>query len=255
MFTKQNIGDYKMLNRESLLSGTRPEVGNRILMTAGEHFDGYQIIDYKGMVWGISVRTKDIGTDFIMGCKQLFGGELTSFTELADEGRQKAIDRMLDMARRLGVNALINFRFHNENVTGLTEVTAYATGVVIKPIIDYVPTGAIGNILAEIADNDSSTDKSQSLPKKQGMPQVGQQFPQQQTVIQKPKYPLATLKFIDNNVFAKCPECKMIYKTAMNKNNQLEVKGYEDADKYTEGQQIKCENCQTIFTVPNIDKE
>lgn len=240
-----------MLNRESLLSGTRPEVGRRILMTAGEHFDGYQIVDYKGMVWGISIRAKDVGTDVLMGCKQFFGGELTSFTELADEGRQKAIDRMLDMAERLGVNALINFRFNNENIAGLTEVTAYATGVVIKPIIDYVPTGAIGNILAEIADNGGSTAKPISQQKTQDQPQAQQQ----QTVTSKPKYPLATLKFVDNNVFAKCPVCKMIYKTAMNANEQLEVKGYEDVDKNTEGQQIKCENCHTIFTVPSVDKE
>ena len=100
-----------MLNRKDLLSGTRPEVASRILMTVENHFQGYEIVDYKGMVWGISMRSKDMGQDFLMGCKQFTGGELSSYTELADEGRQRAIDRMLSMARRLKANAIINFKF------------------------------------------------------------------------------------------------------------------------------------------------
>lgn len=141
-----------MINRKNLGTGTRPEVGNKILVTSSDHFDGYQIVQYNGMVWGISIRAKDVGTDFVMGCKQTIGGELTSFTELADEGRQRAVDRMLTMARRLRANAIINFRFHNDNNMGLTEVTAHGTAVVIEPIQDYVPTGAIGNILADLVD-------------------------------------------------------------------------------------------------------
>ena len=67
-----------MINREDLLSGTRPEVGSRILMTVENNFQGYEIVDYKGMVWGISMRSKDMGQDFLMGCKQFTGGELSS---------------------------------------------------------------------------------------------------------------------------------------------------------------------------------
>ena len=59
-----------MVNRAELLAGTRPEVGSRILVTEKESFEGYQVMDYKGMVWGISMRSKDVVQDFFMGFKQ-----------------------------------------------------------------------------------------------------------------------------------------------------------------------------------------
>ncbi|MGY8688023.1 MAG: YbjQ family protein, partial [Verrucomicrobiales bacterium] len=88
------------MNREELLAGTRPDIRNKVIMTGVEGFDGYEIMEYKGMVWGISVRAKDMGQDCAMGCKQVTGGELTSYSELGDESRQRAIDTMLRMARR-----------------------------------------------------------------------------------------------------------------------------------------------------------
>ena len=53
-------------------------------MTGAEGFDGYEIMEYRGMVWGISVRAKDMGQDCAMGCKQMTGGELTSYSQLGD---------------------------------------------------------------------------------------------------------------------------------------------------------------------------
>ena len=55
-----------MVNRAELLAGTRPEVGRHILVTEKESFEGYQVMDYKGMVWGISMRSKDVVQDFFM---------------------------------------------------------------------------------------------------------------------------------------------------------------------------------------------
>ena len=77
--------------REDLLQGTRPSItGGRVLMTGSDGFDGYEIVAYKGMVWGISVRAKDMGQDCAMGCKQMTGGELSSYTQLGDESRRAA---------------------------------------------------------------------------------------------------------------------------------------------------------------------
>ncbi|MAE63775.1 MAG: hypothetical protein CMJ18_05840 [Phycisphaeraceae bacterium] len=144
-----------MLDRDALLSGTRPEIDQgRILMTGSDGFDGYEIVEYKGMVWGISVRAKDMGQDCAMGCKQMTGGELDSYTALGDESRQRAIDRMLEMAARQGCNGVINvdFELQMTGAGGGSNVVVHGTAVVIKPIQNYVPTGAMGNIVAEIAD-------------------------------------------------------------------------------------------------------
>ena len=143
-----------MENRSDLLAGTRPEIsGGKVIMSGAEGFDGYEIMEYKGMVWGISARAKDMGQDIAMGCKQISGGELTSYTALGDESRQRAVDRMLQMAARQQANAIINVEFEMAGAQqGATQTVVHGTAVVIEPIANYVPVGAAGNILMEIKD-------------------------------------------------------------------------------------------------------
>lgn len=139
--------------REDLLGGTRPDVGGgRILVSGGDGFDGYEIMAYHGICWGISVRAKDVGQDCLMACKNLTGGELQSYAELGDEARQRALDRMFQSARRQGANGIIHFRFEISPMTGGGAATvAHGTSVSIRPIPNYVPTGAAGTLLHEIA--------------------------------------------------------------------------------------------------------
>ncbi len=155
-----NTGAFENANpgsteRPELLSGTRPEVfPGKVLVTAGEAFDGYEILSYQGICWGISVRAKDVGQDCLMGCKNLTGGEMDSYTQLGDEARQRALQNMFQSAKRQHANAVINFRFEYTAIAGgSNSVVAFGTGVVIKPIPDYVPLGASGALLREIADN------------------------------------------------------------------------------------------------------
>lgn len=143
------------MNREELCAGTRPSIPNGVvIMTGSDGFDGYEIMAYRGMVWGISVRAKDMGQDCAMGCKHLTGGELSSYTALGDESRQKAINRMLTMAKQKGANGIINVDFELTGANqGAAEVVVHGTAVIIQPIINYVPTGAVGNILADMEEN------------------------------------------------------------------------------------------------------
>ncbi len=144
------------MRREDLLAGTRPNISGgsgKIIMTGAEGFDGYEIMEYKGMVWGISVRAKDMGQDCAMGCKQITGGELESYSQLGDESRQRAIDNMLRMTARQKANGIINVEFELTGAAqGASEVVVHGTAVVIKPIVNYVPTGAVGNILADMQE-------------------------------------------------------------------------------------------------------
>jgi uncharacterized protein YbjQ (UPF0145 family) len=142
------------MRREDLLAGTRPDVTDgKIIMTGSDGFDGYEIMEYKGMVWGISIRGKDVGQDCAMGCKNLTGGELDSYTALGDESRQRAIDLMLSMAGRQKANGIINVDFELTGASqGSSQVVVHGTAVSIKPIPNYVPVGAVGNILADMQD-------------------------------------------------------------------------------------------------------
>lgn len=142
------------MRREDLLTGTRPDIsGGKIIMTGSDGFDGYEIMEYKGMVWGISVRAKDMGQDCAMGCKGMTGGELDSYSALGDESRQRAIDLMLDMAGRQDANGIINVGFELTGASqGSSQVVVHGTAVQIKAIPNYVPTGAVGNLLADIQE-------------------------------------------------------------------------------------------------------
>ena len=141
------------LRRDELCAGTRPEItGGRILLTGAAGFDGYEITEYKGMVWGISVRAKDMGQDCAMACKNVTGGELQSYSALGDESRQRAIDKLTEMADRQGANGVINITFELSGAgQGNSQVVANGTAVIIQPVQGYVPTGAMGNIAFEIA--------------------------------------------------------------------------------------------------------
>lgn len=140
--------------RKDLLAGTRPEIsGGKIIMSGADGFDGYEIMEYKGMVWGISARAKDMGQDLAMGCKQITGGELQSYTALGDESRQRALDRMLKMAARQGANAIINVEFELGGANqGASQAVVHGTAVIISPVENYIPVGAAGNILMEIKE-------------------------------------------------------------------------------------------------------
>lgn len=224
-----------MINREDLLAGTRPEVGSRILVTEKDFFEGYQVMEYRGMVWGISMRSKDAFQDMFMGFKQFVGGELTSYTELSDESRQKALDRLLSSARRIGANAIINFRFEINNTAymGNAEVVAYGNAVVIKPIKNYVPTGGLGNILAEFVDSYMG-GKSGSVAS-------------QKSIVEAAK---ASLVEANGYSFVVCPKCGTKYKVDFDENGNSKIHGLEDVDKNEPGTQIYCLKCGTKFTVP-----
>lgn len=253
-----------MINREDLLSGTRPEIQGRVLITVMEHFDGYQVMDYKGMVWGISMRVKDIGQDYLMGCKQVTGGELTSFTELSDETRQRAVDRMVAMAKRIGANAIINFKFEQKfgATTDGSEVTAFGNAVIIKPIKNYVPTGGLGNLLAEFVDifaEKSTGSAGQKIVESHlhandtnNISASAVSPAPVEHKIDDPTQPqvLGKLAKEDSQLFVLCPSCGMKYAAEVTSNMVIKVRNFEDEDPDERGQQIFCIKCGQKFTVP-----
>ena len=83
-----------------------------------------------GLVKGSTVQSKHIGKDIGAGFKSIIGGELRSYTEMMEEARQTATERMTAEANALGVDAIVNVRFTTSAITqGAAEVIAYGTAV------------------------------------------------------------------------------------------------------------------------------
>ena len=104
-----------------------------MLLSNTESVPGKTIKEFYGVVTGSTVRTKHIGRDLMAGLKNLIGGELKGYTELLQEARTQALERMIQEARSTGANAVVNVRFSTSSVAqGAAELFAYGTAVRVE---------------------------------------------------------------------------------------------------------------------------
>lgn len=107
--------------------------GDEMILTNIELIPGWEIVEHYGLVWGNTIRAKHIGKDILASIKNFFGGELTAYTQLLQESRAEAVERMKAQARELGANAIVNIRFSTSSVAqGAAELCAYGTAVRIE---------------------------------------------------------------------------------------------------------------------------
>jgi len=105
---------------------------NQCLLTNLESVPGRQTVEHYGLVSGSTVRAKHMGRDIAAGLKNLVGGELKGYTELLQEARAEAVERMKQQAVAMGANAVVNVRFSTSSITaGASELYAYGTAVKI----------------------------------------------------------------------------------------------------------------------------
>lgn len=104
-----------------------------MIITTLEYVPGKTITKHLGLVQGSTVRAKHAGRDIMAGIKNIFGGELTAYTELLHESREEAIDRMKEQAQSTGANAILNVRFSTSSITqGASEIYTYGTAVTLE---------------------------------------------------------------------------------------------------------------------------
>ena len=103
-----------------------------MLLVSINHIPGKDF-EVLGMVKGCVVQSKNFGKDFMAGMKTLVGGEITGYTQMLVEARQIATKRMVDEAKALGADAVVNIRFGSSSVMqGAAEIVAYGTAVKFK---------------------------------------------------------------------------------------------------------------------------
>ena len=95
-----------------------------------ESIPGRNIVEFYGVVTGNTVRAKHVGRDIMAGLKNIVGGELRGYTELLQDSRKEATDRMIEQAKSMGANAVVNVRFATSSISqGAAELFAYGTAV------------------------------------------------------------------------------------------------------------------------------
>lgn len=97
--------------------------------------DGYKVVRQLGLVRGITVRSRSIIGNIGAGIQILFGGNISIYQELCERARQEAYEIMLRHAQMMGANAIVGMRYDaNEVSSGVTEVLAYGTAVVVEKV-------------------------------------------------------------------------------------------------------------------------
>jgi uncharacterized protein YbjQ (UPF0145 family) len=103
-----------------------------ILVTTMNDLPGHEVTQVFGEVFGLTVRSRHIGSDIGASLKGLVGGEIKGYTKMLASSRVEAIDRLRQAAADLGANAVIAMRFDcNELGSNMTEVAAYGTAVTV----------------------------------------------------------------------------------------------------------------------------
>jgi uncharacterized protein YbjQ (UPF0145 family) len=105
-----------------------------MIVVTTEDVVGHRIIETKGQVFGLVVRSRGLGGNVMASLRSLGGGEIKEYTELLEEARRHAIDRMVGNATAMGANAIVRMMFDSSEIgQTMSEIVAYGTAVVIEP--------------------------------------------------------------------------------------------------------------------------
>jgi uncharacterized protein YbjQ (UPF0145 family) len=106
-----------------------------MLITTANDLPGYEITDTLGEVFGLTVRSRNVGSQIGAGFKSLVGGELKGMTKALVDSRQQVIERMVEEAQAKGADAVVAMRFDTSEMGGTwTEICAYGTAVRVRKL-------------------------------------------------------------------------------------------------------------------------
>jgi uncharacterized protein YbjQ (UPF0145 family) len=107
-----------------------------MLVVTTENVAGHRIVEVKGQCFGVVVRSRGIGGNVMAGLRSIVGGEITEYTQLLEEARRHAVDRLVQNATAMGANAVLMMRFDSAEIgQTMSEIVAYGTAAVIESVV------------------------------------------------------------------------------------------------------------------------
>lgn len=105
-----------------------------MIVTTTENIKGYEVTEVLGAVFGVVVRARGLGGDILASLKGLVGGEIKQYTQMIEDARKQALDRMVQNAHAMGADAIVMMRFDSGDIgSNMSEIVAYGTAVRIRP--------------------------------------------------------------------------------------------------------------------------
>jgi len=106
-----------------------------VIIATTESIAGHRVVATLGEVFGVVVRSRGIGGNIVAGLRSIVGGEIHEYTQLLEEARHHAIDRMTANATAMGANAIVMMRFDSSEIgQTMSEIVAYGTAVRVEPV-------------------------------------------------------------------------------------------------------------------------
>ena len=106
-----------------------------MLIVTTENIPGHRVVEVKGQVFGVVVRSRGLAGNILAGLRSIVGGEITEYTQLLEEARRHAVDRMVRNAQLMGGNAVVMMRFDSSEMgQTMSEIVAYGTAVVVEKL-------------------------------------------------------------------------------------------------------------------------
>jgi uncharacterized protein YbjQ (UPF0145 family) len=104
-----------------------------MLLSTTETIVDKKIVKHLGLVKGNTIRARHIGRDIMAVIRNIVGGEIADYTKMMAESREQALDRMIESAKELDANAIVQIRFSTSEIMGgASEIMAYGTAVVVE---------------------------------------------------------------------------------------------------------------------------
>ena len=104
-----------------------------MIVVTTEQVPGYRVSEVKGQVFGLVVRSRGLGGNIMAGLRSIIGGEITEYTQLLEEARRHAVDRMVKNASLMNANAIVMMRFDSSEIgQTMSEIVAYGTAVILE---------------------------------------------------------------------------------------------------------------------------
>lgn len=105
-----------------------------MIVTTTENIPGHRVRKSLGQVFGVVVRSRGLGGNIMAALRSIIGGEIHEYTQLLEETRRQAVDRMVRNATAMGANAVVMMRFDSSEIgQTMSEIVAYGTAVVLEP--------------------------------------------------------------------------------------------------------------------------
>ena len=106
-----------------------------MLVATTENVAGHRVTKTLGQCYGVVVRSRGFAGNFIANLRTIIGGEIHEYTQLLEEARRQAVDRMVANATTMGANGVVMMRFDSSEIgQAMSEIVAYGTAVVLEPV-------------------------------------------------------------------------------------------------------------------------